>query len=100
MGQVMGNSHQKGDDDEGSYVAEINFMAKDGKIYKIKSDVGHTKPWKIGTRILVHYKPADPNHAMTMTLLERAIFSGAFIAVAVACWGAILGVIDGGYRFN
>ena len=95
-GQVTGNRTRHAQDDSGSstvYAADITFHTAAGQRYTILSDVQRRRPWPIGTPLQVHYKPSNPNHAMTMTPWQRLLFSGFFIAVAGATWLRLFDVI-------
>ena len=97
MGRVVGNRSDIAHRDSGEsivYFAEILFRAGDGRDYRVSGDVGRQQPWPLGTPIRLHYKAANPRHAMTMTLWQRLIFAGAFIGFATVIWGVIFGVID------
>lgn len=97
MGQVVGNIADTAHNDSGSstvYFAEIGFRARDGRDYTVRGDVGHQKPWQIGTPLKVHYKPGNPAHAMSLTLWQRLVFSGVFIAMALLLWGLITGLVE------
>ena len=97
IGRVTANTSSISHHDSGQstvYFALIKFRAADGQDYEIRSDVGQQKPWSLGQDIMVHYKPTQPNHAMTMRLWERLVFSGVFIAFAIVCWGLITGYIS------
>jgi hypothetical protein len=76
------------------HFSEIEFQAHDGKVYNVKSDIGHQTPRLRGEQIEVHYKPSNPAHAMTMKIWERLLFSGFFIAMALVLWGMITGIIE------
>ncbi|MEM7424667.1 MAG: DUF3592 domain-containing protein [Pseudomonadota bacterium] len=97
-GRVVDNcaEYSKGGDAGGvsvAYFPRIEFQAGGGTTHVVKGDVGRRKPAAIGEKIQLWYKPSNPQHAMTMKLPARLMFSGAFIAVGTACWLKIAGLV-------
>lgn len=76
------------------YFAEIQFTAKNGVQYKIKGDLGRSKPWKIGKNVLIQYKPSFPAHAITARPWIRFLMSFTFLFFGLAGWANILGYVS------
>lgn len=76
------------------YFAQLQFQSADGSTYTIKGDVGRRKPWRIGTNVLIQYKPSNPNHAITMRPLIRFLFSLTFLIFGLAGLASSLGYVS------
>ncbi len=97
-GRVIDNSAEYAGGSDGggrsvAYFPKIEFRAAEGSTHVVKGDVGRRKPAPIGEMIQLWYKPSNPQHAMTMKLPARLMFSGAFIAVGSVCWLKIAGLV-------
>ena len=76
--------------DEFAYFPRIEFIAADGRTYRVQGDVGTRKEWPLGRIVPVRYRPANPNHASIAKGWQRLMFSAFFIAAAALVWSVVL----------
>ena len=95
-GRVVGNVAEwskSGSTRQDVYFAKISFVARDGRTYEVKGDVGRSAPWSNGQRIDLQYNESNPEHALSMNIWQQLIFSGVFIAFGLVCWAKIGGAV-------
>ena len=79
--------HQR---NEYAYYPEVEFIAADGRTYRVRGDVGRNREWPLGWIVSLRYRPTNPNHASIAKDWQRLLFAGVFLGFAVASWWALL----------
>ncbi len=96
VGRVVDNVGEwpkSGNSRQAIYFAKIAFVARNGKSYEVKGDIGSNEPWPKGQRVELQYKSSNPKHALTMNLWQQLAFSGVFIVFGALCWAKLGGFI-------
>ena len=92
-GKVVGNEPKKSNHhqtDEYAYFPRIEFIAADGRTYRVQGDVGLQKEWPLGRIVPVRYRPANPNHASIAKGWQRLMMAAFFLGAAGLTWSVVL----------